>query len=66
MWSNRPKMHDAEAERARQHLPEPSGLWRVPGMHAVAMGAPPGDRAEGLKVTGLGNGVVFNKVQKGL
>ena len=23
---------------ARQHLPEPTGLWRVPGAHADAVG----------------------------
>ena len=35
MWSNRQKMHDADAERAKQNLPEPTGLWRVPGAHVA-------------------------------
>ena len=47
MWSNRQKMHDADAERARQNLPEPTGLWRVPGAHVAAMGASFGDRVGG-------------------
>ena len=47
MWSNRQKMHDADAERNRQNLPEPTGLWRVPGAHAAAMGAAFGDRVGG-------------------
>ena len=49
MWSNRQKMHDADAERNRQNLPEPtaSGLWRVPGAHVAAMGASFGDRVGG-------------------
>ena len=47
MWSNRQKLHDADAERARQNLPEPTGLWRVPGAHVAAMGASFGDRVGG-------------------
>ena len=47
MWSNRQKMHDADAERARQNLPEPTGLWRVPGAHVAAMGASFGARVAG-------------------
>ena len=47
MWSNRQKMHDANAERARQNLPEPTGLWRVPGAHVAAMGASFGARVAG-------------------
>ena len=51
MWSNRQKMHDADAGRARQHLPEPTGLWRVPDAHVVAVRRSPArpatDRAGG-------------------
>ena len=48
-------MHDADAGRARQHNPEPTGLWQVPGVHVVAVGAPPGDRVVGaVSVVTLG------------
>ena len=47
MWSNRQELHDAEAERARQHLPEPTMPWRAPGARVVAVGGPPGDRVGG-------------------
>ena len=59
MWSNRQKMHDADAERAKQNLPEPTGLWRVPGAHVAAMGASFGDRVGGL---GAGAGGVWGRV----
>ena len=48
MWSNRQELHDAEAERARQHLPEPTMPWRAPGAHVVAVGGSHGDRVVGL------------------
>ena len=50
MWSNRQKLHDADAERARQNLPDPTGLWRVPGAHVAAIGASFGDRVRGAVV----------------
>ena len=47
MWSNRQKLHDAQAERARQHLPEPTMPWQAPGAHIVDVGGSPGDRVGG-------------------
>ena len=47
MWSNRQELHDAEAERARQHLPEPTMPWRAPGARVVTVGGLPGDRVGG-------------------
>ena len=52
MWSNRQKLHDAEAERARQHLPEPTMPWQAPGARVVALGGPPGDRVGGAVSVG--------------
>ena len=34
--------HGAMGGAARQHLPEPTGLWRVPGAHVDAVGGSPG------------------------
>ena len=52
MWSNRQELHDAEAERARQHLPEPTMPWRAPGARVVAVGGLPGDRVGGAVSVG--------------
>ena len=59
MWSNRQKLHDAEAERARQHLPEPTMPWRAPGARVVAVGGTPGDRVGGA--VSVGSLWVINK-----
>ena len=40
-------MHDAEADRTRQHLPEPTMPWQAPGAHIVDVGGSPGDRVGG-------------------
>ena len=47
MWSNRRKMHDADAGCTRQHPPEPTRPWRVPGVRVDAVGGSHGDRVEG-------------------
>ena len=52
MYPNRQELHDAEAERARQHLPEPTMPWRAPGARVVAVGGPPGDRVGGAVSVG--------------
>ena len=57
MWSNRQKMHDADAERARQNLPEPTGLWRVPGT-CNAHNAPRQKSQEPALPIGAGQGKV--------
>ena len=36
--SGKRAINEADAGRARQHLPEPTGLWRVPGAHLDAVG----------------------------
>ena len=43
MWSNRQKMDDADAGRARQHPSGPTRPWLVPGAHVVDVGGSPGD-----------------------
>ena len=40
-------MNDAEADRTRQHLPEPTMPWQAPGAHIVDVGGSPGDRVGG-------------------
>ena len=40
-------MHDAIAERARQHPPGPTRPWRAPGVHVDAGGSSPGGRVGG-------------------
>jgi hypothetical protein len=47
MWSDGPKMHDAIAERARQHLSGPTRPWRAPGTHVEAGGSSPGGHVGG-------------------
>jgi len=42
MWSNRQNLHDAESDRARQHLAEPTIPLRAPGAHVVDVGSSPG------------------------
>ena len=57
MRSNRQKMHDADAERARQNIPEPTGLWRVPGA-CNAHNAPRQKSQEPALPIGAGQGKV--------
>ena len=45
--AHRRKMNDAEADRTRQHLPEPTMPWQAPGAHIVDVGGSPGDRVGG-------------------
>ena len=52
MWSNRQKLHDAEAESARQHLPESTMPWQAPGARVVAVGGSHGDGVGGAVSVG--------------
>ena len=50
---NRQKKDDADAGRARQHLPEPTRPWNVPGVRVDAVVGSPGERVGGATASGV-------------